>query len=773
MDLARMALEQAWQLTALVIVAWLTVRIVAHNRPHLAYMLWLVVLLKAVTPPMWSSPTSVYSWIQASRSHDVQHVRASPETIHDQHPSIVSRQIPAPYERAPESKAEQWTKRTAARLTANSSAPNSSVTPARHVLGGLVVSWCGGLLAALLITTVRWSKCIYLLRVSPAIDRPDLDDLVATLSRELRIRRRVRLLVTTGRIGPAVIGLFRPLIVLPEIVVQGKRADDLKAIIAHELLHVRRGDLWLGLLQVCARAIWWFHPLVWWASRMSTREAERCCDEEVIGELRCDPKRYARSLLEVLELKQTLRTIPAFPGMKPVEVTSQRLERIMRLGQGCHKRTPRWCWAVMLVFAMGVLPGAALVLSTEPLAPSSASVDAKRRVVEKQPRRPNFGGQVNSDVGVAGQIAIDEAYFDVDPQRSVEQRLSQQINTQFTNLPLHEALAVISRQIDLPIEIDLEGVAAEGVTPKQPVSLSIGKASADDALRLLLEPHKLRYSLEGNTVVVHGKSSAPMIAAVYNIADLLEQDLDWLNQPEVASLTPDSIDSSAAEILTASIIERVEPESWSEKGGKGGIEAFLTNQSLVVLQTEPVHRKVDAFLANTRKQLGIISEMPPSPSFRLLRSRTLRQYVSVYPMIYAVADLVIPVPPVRPVLRGPYNLLGYDLLRYGTLPQGLMAADFDTLVDLITSTVVPESWASAGGIGQIEVFPTNLSMVINQSAEVHEQVADLIKQLRRMQDVQISIETQLLRVPKSFLPTDKLPGFVVRDIAELEAGGHQ
>ena len=61
--------------------------------------------------------------------------------------------------------------------------------------------------------------------------------------------------------------------------------------------------------------------------------AERCCDEEVIGALKCDPKRYALSLLQVLELKRTLQPVPAFPGMKPVEVTARRMERIMKLGQ--------------------------------------------------------------------------------------------------------------------------------------------------------------------------------------------------------------------------------------------------------------------------------------------------------------------------------------------------------------------------------------------------------------------------------------------------------
>ena len=171
-------------------------------------------------------------------------------------------------------------------------------------------------------------------------------------------------------------GLFRPVIVLPEVLVQGKQPEELEPILAHELIHVRRGDLWLGLLQAVAKALWWFHPLVWLAARQCSREAERCCDEEVIGSLGCDPARYARSLLEILELKRTLQMVPAFPGMKPVDVTSQRLERIMQLRQGCRERTPWWCWMILMLSAAVTLPGAALLVADdEPAAPAPAAVD--------------------------------------------------------------------------------------------------------------------------------------------------------------------------------------------------------------------------------------------------------------------------------------------------------------------------------------------------------------------------------------------------------------
>jgi general secretion pathway protein D len=82
---------------------------------------------------------------------------------------------------------------------------------------------------------------------------------------------------------------------------------------------------------------------------------------------------------------------------------------------------------------------------------------------------------------------------------------------------------------------------------------------------------------------------------------------------------------------------------------------------------------------------------------------------------------------------------------------GAANADFDSLIDLITSTVEHESWMENGtGEGEIQPFPTNLSLVISQTQRVHEQIADLLEQLRRLQDLQVTIEVRFIRLTDSF-----------------------
>ena len=86
-------------------------------------------------------------------------------------------------------------------------------------------------------------------------------------------------------------------------------------------------------------------------------------------------------------------------------------------------------------------------------------------------------------------------------------------------------------------------------------------------------------------------------------------------------------------------------------------------------------------------------------------------------------------------------------------PGGLKGgnqADFDSLINLITSTIAAPTWDDVGGQGTIQPFNTNLSLVVSQTQEVHEQIADLLQQLRRLQDLQVTIEVRFITLQDDF-----------------------
>ena len=378
---------EAWQVTLLILAVAVLSRWVGRNHPHFAHALWVVVLLKAVTPPIWSSPSGVFSWLQSPVAQEEPQPIAEPLAPEPPPPKPVSRfaplleadlaaedvEWPEPQMVSPErtgalppivGEAEPVIENPAPPARPASVAVAAPEEAPRWPLWQIIgfAFWLCGMLGSLLIAGARWMSCRREIRRTEIVDDPAAQQLLEELTTRLRVRRKVRLVISRSRIGPAVLGVFRPTVLIPARILEGQsKPADLEPILAHELIHVRRGDLWVGWLQVLAQSVWWFHPLVWWAGRLVKREAERCCDEEVIAELGMKPARYARALLDVLELKHILKPVPVLPGVKPVEITSNRLERIMLLRHGCRKRTPWWCWLVMLLTAALTLPGAAFV----------------------------------------------------------------------------------------------------------------------------------------------------------------------------------------------------------------------------------------------------------------------------------------------------------------------------------------------------------------------------------------------------------------------------
>lgn len=379
---------QAWQLALLIVAVWILHYCFARQRPHLAMALWLVVLAKCVTPPLWSSPSGVFCWIQPPRlsvdtsmppisltkgfadetwkvvdTTNEEQLRSieSNMYIHDQ-PVSLWRFMLLPR--------QWWT------ATFDPRASHSWKISIPWLIG----VWLTGLSLFGTISLLHWLRFVRQLKRTTCCTNKQLAELVDDLARRLGVRQSVRVLVSSGRTGPAVIGLWRPRIVMPAILVDKRQFARLEPLLAHELLHVRRGDLWLSLLQAVARTVWWFHPFVWMAMSRISREAERCCDEAVLAELGYEPSHYARSLLDVLERKRMFRAVPMFPGVRPVDITTSRLERIMSLRHGCRRRSPWWCWAIAVGFASVILPGARfLVEATEPTPPAYQVVQPPKR----------------------------------------------------------------------------------------------------------------------------------------------------------------------------------------------------------------------------------------------------------------------------------------------------------------------------------------------------------------------------------------------------------
>jgi len=194
---------------------------------------------------------------------------------------------------------------------------------------------------------------------------------VDRLAIEAGIKRRVELLLHGSLAGPMTCGVLHPAIVLPEDA-QTWEEEDLNRAIVHELEHVRRGDWLSHCLARAVCAVYWFHPLVWMAWRRLGLEAERSCDDAVLG--RSEATAYADQLVGIAQRLSVAAKMPV--GRSPLLAMANRADLAARVGAVLDGRQPRGR-AGTLPVAFACVAAAALVLTISPLrmvaAPQSAA----------------------------------------------------------------------------------------------------------------------------------------------------------------------------------------------------------------------------------------------------------------------------------------------------------------------------------------------------------------------------------------------------------------
>ena len=256
-----------------------------------------------------------------------------------------------------------------------------AVSPAGFQLGDLL-PWLGpfwvlGVAAFHLRALAGWLSARRLGRAGVCCAPGDWDLRLDRLAEQLRVSRPVKLLESSLADAPLVIGYLRPVILMPAGLLAGLPAAQVEAVLAHELAHIMRRDYLINLLQTFVEGLLFYHPAVWWISRVIRAEREHCCDDiavQVCG----DARGYAAALAALEQNRSAMRewALAATGGS-----LVKRIQRILKSPERSRNGlAPLGSTIVLTIAAAGCLAALADWAGAESRAKAGAASHAHRGI---------------------------------------------------------------------------------------------------------------------------------------------------------------------------------------------------------------------------------------------------------------------------------------------------------------------------------------------------------------------------------------------------------
>ncbi|MDO8886174.1 M56 family metallopeptidase, partial [Candidatus Oleimmundimicrobium sp.] len=187
-----------------------------------------------------------------------------------------------------------------------------------------VIVWLAGVFGLSIWHLGGWAQLQKLRRQMVRQVEPSLKANLRRLSDAMGISKAVDLMESALVQVPAVIGHFKPVILLPVSALTGLSTEQIEAVLAHELAHIKRNDYLVNMLQTVVEILGFYHPAVWWVSRKIRVERENCCDDMAVG-VSGDKVGYVRTLALLEEIRA------AQPGLAVAASGASLFDRIKRL----------------------------------------------------------------------------------------------------------------------------------------------------------------------------------------------------------------------------------------------------------------------------------------------------------------------------------------------------------------------------------------------------------------------------------------------------------
>lgn len=321
-----MSLLQMSFLGTVIILLIVVLRAVLINRlPKKTFLiLWWIALIRLLVPFSIKSVTSIYSLLQSIYS-DINPVRTAQTTtflpIHGNMPEIAN------------GLSEAMVQRT-------------------ESISILSVIWLAGLLLCFGFFAVSYIKCYREFRFSLPVE----NDILEAWKEKHPLKRSLSIRQTETIAAPLSYGVIRPVILMQKNT-EWKNIYQLRYVLEHEYVHIRRLDMLTKLIMIAAVCIHWFNPLVWVMYILFNRDLELSCDETVVRRFGMDIKSvYATALISMEEKKSGLTPLCNSFSKNAIE---ERIRAIMKI-----KKTSKFAVMISAVLVIGVTGGFATSASS-------------------------------------------------------------------------------------------------------------------------------------------------------------------------------------------------------------------------------------------------------------------------------------------------------------------------------------------------------------------------------------------------------------------------
>ncbi|MCA9260835.1 MAG: M48 family metalloprotease [Planctomycetales bacterium] len=414
--------------------------------------------------------------------------------------------------------------------------------------------WCAGfaICIARLILSATWLQRVYR---SSTIPPRCLHTATHRLGEKLELGSLPQLRLATQISSAFAAGLLRHVIVLPAAWVNALPPDVVEAVLAHELAHLRRWDLWINFLQRLVEAVLFFHPAVWWLSGQVRLARELRCDQWATCALDTSPVAYAKALEAASRFVHQGSQFAVAPLGENRMSLLHRVEWILGNRRVC---LPHGAWI------LGIIAAAA------PMCLSG---------VRAEPSPPQ--------ASLASPIASDDK-----PDRLSSPAPSTSPESQSPESQPAPAPALGNAALDkLAADYTAAGLLGDG-------------SQSDDAAEAVIAWFEDESRVEADFTGAPD-ADEKLFVVTYNVADLVKplptsgvnvtsgQLLTMAIEPQI----PPDFDS-----LIDLIVSTVAHDSWMKSGvGQGELQPYPTKLSLVVSQTRSVHQQIADLLAQLRR----------------------------------------------------------------------------------------------------------------------------------------------------------------------------